>query len=115
MSTSTGVAPASSMAATVATAVCATVSTASPGPTPQTRSDPVEIRVVVANIDPAAVGRKGARGVLSAAVDLDDQVGEILQTDDAVTAQIEDLAVGFFTGRGQKKRLDRIIDISEIS
>ena len=38
MSTSTGVAPASSMAATVATAVCETVKTGRPGPMPQARS-----------------------------------------------------------------------------
>ena len=38
MSISTGVAPTISMAATVATAVCETVATAQPGPTPSARN-----------------------------------------------------------------------------
>ena len=50
MSTSTGVAPASSMADTVATAVCDTVITSSPGRTPQPRSARCSASVPLASV-----------------------------------------------------------------
>ena len=55
MSTSTGVAPARPIAATVATAVCATVITSSPGPMCSARS--ASVSASVPGVDADAAGR----------------------------------------------------------
>src|SRR5665213_2080726 len=77
--------------------------------------DTAEIRVVISDVNPLAVGRKSARNELPAAVDFHEQFSEVVQTDRALTAKIENLAVAGFVRRRQQQRLDCVVHISEIA
>src|SRR3989304_3916258 len=97
MSTNTGVAPARSMAATVATAVCDTVITASPAPI---LSAPRPNWTPSVPLAPAAEP--------PAAVQLDQQLGKLLQADDLATSEVEHAAAGLGSRGGQQQRFDTI-------
>src|SRR2546427_4821188 len=74
-----------------------------------------EVRVVIADINRFAVAWKGTHVIVTAAVYLDEELGEVLQADDTLTAQVENLAVYILAGRRQEKCLHGVINVCEIA
>src|SRR2546425_1313246 len=74
-----------------------------------------EVRVVIADINRFAVAWKGTHSIVTAAVYLDEELGEVLQADDTLTAQVENLAVYILAGRRQEECLHGVINVCEIA
>src|SRR2546425_4720212 len=74
-----------------------------------------EVRIVITDINRFPVGWKGTHSVVTAAVFLYQELGEGLQADDTLTAQVENLAVYILTGRRHVECLHGVIDVCEIT
>src|SRR5436309_13605958 len=77
--------------------------------------DATEVSIVVADVDPLTVGREGTELITPAAVDLYHQIGEVLEVDDPLAAQVEHLAVRVLAGRRFEERVDRVVHVGEIA
>src|SRR5713226_7127170 len=75
---------------------------------------PAEVRIVVADVDGAAVFGERHDAAASRAVQLDEQLGQLFQADGRLGAQVEDLPDGLVRHGRREQRLDGVVDVVEV-
>jgi hypothetical protein len=74
------------------------------------------VAVVVADVYAFAVWGEGAEGIgAGALVGSDEEVGEVLEADDGIAAEIEDVAVGFVVDGGEAEGVDGIVYVGKVA
>src|SRR5260370_36898342 len=73
------------------------------------------VRVIVADVDALALWWIRGHGVFAAAMDFQQQRGQVLQTDDVVATDVEGSPVCLFARGRLKQRFHDIVNVGEIA